>query len=210
MDTITSKAKVDRRAAILDAAERCFARSGFHQASMSDICQAAGMSPGNLYRYFPSKEAIIEGITERHRSEVAADFDAVARAPSFYEGLSALARHHMIDCPIEEVALSVEIIAECSRNPAIAKLFRDLSNDVRVRLVSLLKAAAERGEIRASADYEAAAEMLMVLADGISLRRIADPNFDAERALPLVFAMVESLLGRSQMTTNVTEEKARS
>src|SRR6185503_14838904 len=59
----------DRRAEILDAAERCFARAGFHQASMQEICAEAGMSPGNLYRYFPSKEALIAGISERNRAE---------------------------------------------------------------------------------------------------------------------------------------------
>jgi AcrR family transcriptional regulator len=37
---------------------------GFHQTSMQQICSEAGMSAGNVYRYFPSKEAIIEGITE--------------------------------------------------------------------------------------------------------------------------------------------------
>src|SRR5262245_17106399 len=53
------QAQSDRRAEILAAAQRCFVRSGFHGASMQDICAEAGMSPGNLYRYFPSKEALI-------------------------------------------------------------------------------------------------------------------------------------------------------
>ena len=48
--------RYDRRDEILAAAQRCFARSGFHGASMQDICAEAGMSPGNLYRYFPSKD----------------------------------------------------------------------------------------------------------------------------------------------------------
>src|SRR4051812_17630808 len=52
------QAQSDRRAEILAAAQRCFVRSGFHGASMQDICAEAGMSPGNLYRYFPSKEAL--------------------------------------------------------------------------------------------------------------------------------------------------------
>ena len=64
----------DRRAEILAAAQRCFVRSGFHQTSMQEICAEAGMSPGNLYRYFPSKEAIIAGIAERDRAEVAQEF----------------------------------------------------------------------------------------------------------------------------------------
>ena len=48
---------MDRRARILDAAERCFVRSGFHRTTMQDVAAEAGMSPGNLYRYFASKEA---------------------------------------------------------------------------------------------------------------------------------------------------------
>ena len=65
---------IDRRSRILDAAERCFVRSGFHRTTMQDVAAEAGMSPGNLYRYFPSKDAIVIGLTERDRSDVAKDF----------------------------------------------------------------------------------------------------------------------------------------
>src|ERR1041384_4309671 len=73
---IPSKGRVkpDRRLEILAAAQRCFVRAGFHGASMQDICAEAGMSPGNLYRYFPSKEALIAGIAERDRAEVGQQF----------------------------------------------------------------------------------------------------------------------------------------
>ena len=74
MPRVTTAFKEDRRDEILEAAQRCFVRSGFHQTSMQEICAEAGMSAGNLYRYFPSKEAIIAGIAERDRAEVAQDF----------------------------------------------------------------------------------------------------------------------------------------
>src|SRR4051795_3550849 len=77
----------DRRAEILEAARRCVARSGFHQASMQDICAEAGMSPGNLYRYFPSKEAIIAGIAERDRAEVGAELGAAKFTDDFFATL---------------------------------------------------------------------------------------------------------------------------
>ena len=48
-----------RRQQILDAAEACFSRQGFHQTSMQAICSEAGLSPGAVYRYFSSKEDII-------------------------------------------------------------------------------------------------------------------------------------------------------
>lgn len=51
-----------REAEILAAAAACFARRGAHAASMNEICAEARLSAGALYRYFPSKEAIIEGL----------------------------------------------------------------------------------------------------------------------------------------------------
>ena len=74
---------------------------------------------------------------------------------------------YMVDRSAEEVNLGMEIMAECRRNPAIAKLFHDLEDDVKARLVKLLKTAAERGEINPSTDFESAAAMLMVIADGV-------------------------------------------
>ena len=135
----------------------------------------------------------------------AADFDSVENAPSFYEGLAAMARIYMVDRSPEEVNLGMEIMAECRRNPAIAKLFLDLEDEVKARLVKLLETAAERGEINPSPDFESAAAMMMVIADGVSLRRVADRSFDAERALPMVFKMVESLLGKPAVQSDMNQ-----
>ena len=49
-----------RRQQILEAAFSCFSRQGFHQTRMADICREAQLSPGTVYRYFRSKEEIIE------------------------------------------------------------------------------------------------------------------------------------------------------
>jgi TetR/AcrR family transcriptional regulator, repressor for uid operon len=184
----------DRRLEILDAAQRCFARSGFHGASMQEICAEAEMSPGNLYRYFPSKEALIAGICERNRAEAADSFLAVDRAPGFFDGLAALARHHLIERSKEEAGLCAEIMAESRRNPEIARLHEDLERDIKTRLIDMLRRAAGRGEISSAVDLDGAATMLMVLGDGLSWRRAADPSFNAEAVLPHVLHMVGCLL----------------
>jgi TetR/AcrR family transcriptional repressor of uid operon len=184
----------DRRLEILDAAQRCFARSGFHGASMQEICAEALMSPGNLYRYFPSKEALIAGICERNRAEVAESLLAVDRAPGFFEGLAVLARHHLVERAEEEAGLCAEIMAESRRNPEIARLHAALELDIKTHLVDMLRRAAARGEISAAADLDGAATMLMVLADGMSWRRASDPSFKAEAVLPHVLHMVHCLL----------------
>ncbi len=202
-----SQKQLDRRTTILDAAERCFARAGFHQASMNEICAEAGMSPGNLYRYFPSKEAIIAGIAERSRADAAASFAAVAKAPNFFDGLAQLARHHLVDESTNDVWLCVEIMSESRRNPEVARLHQSIEADVKVLMVEMLKTAAARGEISSAIDFETAATMLMVIGDGISWRRASDPSFDAERALPLVFQMVRSLLSEPS-TESAKESKS--
>jgi TetR/AcrR family transcriptional repressor of uid operon len=184
----------DRRLEILDAAQRCFARSGFHGASMQEICAEADMSPGNLYRYFPSKEELIAGICERNRAEAADSFLAVDQAPGFFAGLAALARHHLVERPEEEAGLCAEIMAESRRNPEIARLHSALELDIKTRLIDMLRRAAGRGEISAAVDLDGAATMLMVLADGMSWRRASDPSFKAEAVLPHVLHMVHCLL----------------
>jgi TetR/AcrR family transcriptional repressor of uid operon len=184
----------DRRTEILDAAERCFARSGFHRASMQDICGEAKMSAGNLYRYFPSKEALIAGICERNRADAVESFSLVDAAPDFFDGLASLARYHLVDRSNDDVALCAEIMAESRRHPEICKLYQTIEDDIKNRIAAMLKSAAERGEIRDDVDVDAAASVLMVLGDGMSWRRSVDPKFDAETALPMILKMVHCLL----------------
>jgi len=198
----------DRRTEILDAAERCFARAGFHQTSMQEICAEAGMSPGNLYRYFPSKEALIAGISERNRAEAAVSFSQVTGAPDFFQGLAGLARHHLVDRSDAEVGLCAEIMSESRRNPEVARLYQEIEVEIKGRIADMLRVAAERGEIRADLDIDAAASVLMVLGDGMSWRRAVETGFDAERVLPMVLKMVRCLLAKPGECNSKTGESA--
>jgi len=189
--------QADRRDEILVAAQACFARAGFHQTSMQEICAEAGMSPGSLYRYFRSKEDIIAGIAERDRAETAQQFAAVDSAGDFFDGLAALAQYHLVERSVEEVALCAEIMAESRRNPAVARIYQDMEADVRARFIALLRSAAERGEVRHDLDFDGAVTVLFALADGLSWRRAVEPSFNAEAVMPLVLGMVEQLLTRS-------------
>jgi TetR/AcrR family fatty acid metabolism transcriptional regulator len=57
------------RDAILAAAERVFARSGFYVTRMADIAKEAGVGVGTLYNYFESKELIFSDLLERRHEE---------------------------------------------------------------------------------------------------------------------------------------------
>lgn len=184
----------DRREEILDAARRCFARTGFHQTSMQQICAEAGMSPGNLYRYFPSKEAIIAGITERDRAEVGAQLADAQFTSDFFATFEALARHHFVERTGDDIALCAEMISETRRNPAISKIMNEFDAEVKERLITMLRSAQERGDVSRDADIGAAVEMLMIMADGVWWRRAVNPDFDAEAALPMFFDITRYML----------------
>src|SRR3981189_1464590 len=184
----------DRRDEILAAAQRCFVRSGFHGASMQDICAAAGMSPGNLYRYFPSKEAIIAGMADRDRAEVGQQFARADLSQGLFTVLEGMVQHYFAEHPRERVLLCTEIMSEARRNPEIARLSASFDAAVRKWLIGLFRAAAERGDIPGDIDFDGVVTMLMLIADGVWWRRALDPEFKPETVVPMVMDVARPML----------------
>src|SRR5438034_9607894 len=85
---------LDRRTQILDAALVCFAKRGFHQASMHDISAEAGISVGLIYRYFANKEAVISAMADRHKKEIQDVLERARQAPTLLESLDILFTAH--------------------------------------------------------------------------------------------------------------------
>jgi AcrR family transcriptional regulator len=70
----------DTRARIMDTAEALFRRLGYAKTAVADIAAELKMSPANVYRFFPSKNAIIEAICQRCLGELEERAWAAARA----------------------------------------------------------------------------------------------------------------------------------
>jgi TetR/AcrR family transcriptional repressor of uid operon len=211
--TITSSAKVqrqsDRRDEILEAAQRCFVRSGFHQTSMQEICAEAGMSAGNLYRYFPSKESIIAGIAERDRAEVARDIAQADMSQGLFAVLESMAHQYWTVRSIEQVKLCTEVMSEARRDPEIARISASFDADVRKWLIAMFTAAADRGDIAKDADIDGAIEMLMIIADGVWWRRALDPNFNADAVIPIFIGVMRHLLRSRAQDSREGGEKSK-
>src|SRR5262245_65834051 len=115
MPKLKPEVQTARREHILDAAERCFARAGFHRTTMHDICKQAGVSPGALYVYFDSKEALIAGIAERDRADFGERLAALAKADDFLEALREIGQHYFVDEPVYKRRMCIEIGIEAKR-----------------------------------------------------------------------------------------------
>jgi AcrR family transcriptional regulator len=78
---VTVKPRTEEtRARILEAADALFRRLGFAKTTVADIAGELDMSPANVYRFFPSKNAIVQAICQRCLSELEVKIWAVARS----------------------------------------------------------------------------------------------------------------------------------
>jgi AcrR family transcriptional regulator len=189
-----------RREHILDAAERCFSRAGFHATSMQHICREAGVSPGALYVYFPSKEALIAGISERDRQEFQARFAQLAAAPDFFAALRKLSESYFADDPPYRRLMCVEIGLESTRNPQVGEIHRAVDGYVQASFEALFQKMIDEDRIRPDLDAPALARLFMIIGDGLFWRRAIDPNFDADATLPGAIALVRQLLNPAEDT----------
>src|SRR5690606_27029798 len=131
---------------ILDAAGRCFARAGFHRTTMQDICREAEVSPGALYLYFDSKEALIAGICERERAEFAARFADMPTGDDFMRALAALGRQFLED-PMHRRLLCIEVGMEAARNPKLGEIQQSVDRFVRASFHDLFSRLEAEGRI---------------------------------------------------------------
>jgi TetR/AcrR family transcriptional regulator, repressor for uid operon len=183
-----------RREHILDAAEVCFARSGFHRTTMQDICKEALISPGALYVYFASKEDLIAGIAERDRAEFAERFAELSAAPEFMTALSNLGAHYLADEPALKHTMGMEIAVESMRNPKVGAIYRSVDRFVHESFEKLFRHLAQEGRIAPDLDIPTVANLFSMIGDGMCVRRATDPDFDAKAVMPAVMALIGKLL----------------
>lgn len=183
-----------RRDHILNAAERCFARAGFHRTTMQDICREAGVSPGALYVYFDSKEALIAGIAERDRAEFAERLAGVAEAPDFLAALRDLGEHYFVREPKPSHLMCIEIGLESTRNARIADIQRGVDEFISSSFEKLFQRMQEEGRIAPELPIPVVVRLFSVIADGMFWRRAVDPAFDGAVLVPAILELMQGLL----------------
>jgi AcrR family transcriptional regulator len=168
-----------RRDEIVEAARKCVVRHGFHAASMSEIAQTAGMSVGQIYRYFPNKEAIIHAIVARIVEQrlrwIATSSDS--------EDLPGLLAHRFIygaEDESEDRILMLEVSAEASRNPAVANIAREADQMLRNQARATLCKDHPQLTVQQAT---AVVEFFAALAEGSALRRTTGLEPDKDDAL---------------------------
>jgi AcrR family transcriptional regulator len=167
----------DRRSQILDAALVCFAKRGFHQASMHDISAEAGISVGLIYRYFENKEAVISAMADRHKKEISEMLERARQAPTLLESLEILFTAHCCeDAPQVVSAFVVDLYAEASRNPHVANLVRDVLDTAMDGVRDLIARAPEAQNAAHGLTPNELAELIFAVARGMLMLDVLRPQ----------------------------------
>ena len=182
MPRISAARASAQRERILDAALTCFAREGFHAATMQDIVAESGLSPGAIYGYFKGKTEVVMAIaSERHAMErqrmqqalAAADLDTslVRLVEGFVLGLRD---------PLEKRwrRLAVQLWAESLSNPRLKReALAGVGQTVEI-LSPMIRKAQREGRWPRHLDPESAARVMVAVLQGISLQLAWDDTID--------------------------------
>lgn len=188
-----------RRFGILKAALRCFSRNGLHATSMKDICRAANLSPGAVYRYFPSKEAIVEALAELARRRIGDFLEGLESAEPPATATGTLADRLEALCGalerpenLESMRLDVVMWAEALRLPEVRATYLRGAAALRRSIATLVLDGQAVGVVDPEADPEAVARLFQALFEGLALQKVLEPDRDLGPTL----ATARHLLGR--------------
>lgn len=186
MPYITDARRAARRAEMIAAARSCFARDGFHQASMPDIAAEAGLSAGAFYRYFESKDDLVFEVAQQAFAAVFGPVDDLleAETPATIADLieattRAIAGPPPVDAagapvPIDEMLRCVvQTWAELLRSPPLRERATAAFEHRRNRIGEALRRGIRAGTVPRELDPDASAGVLVAVLLGFLLERAA-------------------------------------
>ena len=153
----------------------CFAKRGFHQTTMQNISEEAGISVGLIYRYFASKEAVIGAMAEEHKKDLQRLLARASSAPTLLESLEILLTAHCSDdVPQMHSAFVVDLFAEAGRNPEIAHLVRDILETSMAAVTDVIARAPEMRDAPHGLAPREITELVFATARGSMMRDVLD------------------------------------
>ena len=182
MPRVSAQHLAARRQQILDAARVCFGRNGFHATSMQDIIREAGMSVGAVYRYFPSKDALIAEIAQEVVGPAAALLEELAQrepVPGLDDAMIIVidAMEPGFD-PDGVLRIAIQVWAEAIRDPNLATLAAGVFGVMRGQLAVLAGRLRDAGGLPAGTDPAAIAGALFALVPGYAVQRMVTGSPD--------------------------------
>jgi AcrR family transcriptional regulator len=205
MPKVSSRYLEERKSEIVDAAEACFLRKGFHQCTMQEICRESGLSPGAIYRYFKSKSDIIAAVIARSTERQAALIEeARASYSQATRALEVIGEHFFGRLEREGMervaALELEVWGEALRNDELRATHRRQFRLLSTALSELFGLAVEQAGIRSPTTRPAGlAHLALAIFHGLQLYRALYPEeVNVREVLETLSLLLQARLAESQ------------
>jgi AcrR family transcriptional regulator len=182
---------------MVDAARATVASRGIAGATFDHVARTAGVSRGLLHYYFGSKERLLVEVVRRECEVRSAALErAIGQAEDAEGVLEALVRtfEDLLGDGTTTVVLVHELIMLAQRNTEIAAEVAELGRRTRAQLARALEAKACDGVLVLRDSAETVAAFLSVLADGILVRRLSEPDYDIRPLMDKAVAAARALL----------------
>jgi AcrR family transcriptional regulator len=187
----------DKAGRIVEAMRASVAAHGIAGSTFDRVAREAGVSRGLLHYYFGTKERLLVEVVRRESELRGRSLDqAVAEASNADELIRALVRN------LEEIlgegrsgmVIFYELLTLGQRNTEIAAELAELARRTRTRLAAALRAGSEAGVFELRAAPDDVAGFLFALADGVTIRRLAEPELDVRPLMDQAVLAARALL----------------
>jgi AcrR family transcriptional regulator len=187
----------DKAARIVEAMRASVAARGIAGSTFDRVAREARVSRGLLHYYFGSKERLLVEVVRREAELRSRLLDqAVAEATGADDLIHALVRN------LEEIlgegrsgmVTFYELLMLGQRNTEIAAELAELARGMRTRLADALLAGSEAGVFELRAAPDDVASFLLALADGVTIRRLAEPELDVHPLMDQAVLAARALL----------------
>jgi AcrR family transcriptional regulator len=172
MPKISAATRANRRNHVLVCAWKCFSRQGFHATSMDDVISETGMSSGSVYRYFRSKDELIDEAARESLSRaylMLTELTSRDPVPSPHEALAAMleasSRSTAADYDLTKIAMTAW--AEALRRPAMHEFAHHFYAKVTGAFTVLAQRWNSAGLLPAQTDPAAIASLFVTLMPGL-------------------------------------------
>ncbi|MEO8713864.1 MAG: TetR/AcrR family transcriptional regulator [Acetobacteraceae bacterium] len=182
---------------IVEAMRTSVAERGISGSTFDVVARAAGVSRGLLHYYFGTKERLlVEAVRRETEVRGALVRDAVASAQGADELIDGLVRsfEDLLGAGPSQVVMFYELLTLAQRNEGIAAELSELSRTLRLELAQALRTGRDGGVFQLRAGPDEVASFLLVLADGVMIRRMSEPDLDVRALIDQAVLAARALL----------------
>lgn len=171
-----------RRKQIVEAAWDCFTEKGYHETTMRDVARRMNTSTGVIYRYFKSKDEILEAVNRCGQENTAKVVELAARKETTRKAIAELFRYYAEELSDKErwknARGAIGLWAQALKRDNYLQICKSQQESFLAQITGLIDRGISRGEFKVTIDPHAFAGFIIALTMGLKVQSVLFPELD--------------------------------